>query len=153
MEVDLRYPEPRQRADERAAGRARGDTLKVAALFLTQHEGLERAARQLDGEVVDPLERDLAVDRQRRQELEQARREGAVVRAELEQLQLADPPLARLRSDELGDRERVQEALRLRLEDDLASDSVVEPLVDLGLGQRHWTVSLGGGEFRPVPRP
>src|SRR5207253_5696114 len=74
VEVDLRYAQPRQRADERAAGRARGNTLKVAALFLTQHEGLERAARQLDGEVVDPLERDLAVDRQRRQELEQARR-------------------------------------------------------------------------------
>src|SRR5207248_631129 len=29
--------------------------------------------------------------------------------------------------------------------DDLAADSVVEPLVDLSLGQRHWTVSLGGG--------
>src|SRR5262249_9161114 len=135
--VDLGYSEARERADERASRRPGRDAVEVAAALLRGHERVERAAREFDGEVVDSLEHDLAVHGEPRQQLEQARREGAVVRAELEQLQLADVAGARLRRDELPDRERVQETLRLGLEDDCPADRVVEPLVDLRLGQCH----------------
>ena len=77
------------------------------------------------------------MDGERGEELQHARRESAVVRAELEQLHLRGASLAGPRRDQLRDCVGMQVALRLRLEDDLAADGLVEVLVDLGLGQRH----------------
>src|SRR5581483_6633747 len=67
-------------------------------------------------------------------------REGAVVRAELEDPQVALPPLPRLRADEAGHGDRVVARLRLGREDDLAADVGVVAPVDLALaepGRRH----------------
>src|SRR5581483_5791467 len=137
VEAHLRHPQPHEAADERPARRPGRDPLELARLLLLGQEGLERRPRELDREEVDPVELHLPVDGQRGEQLRERQRERAVVRAQLEQLQLPPPPGARVPGGELRHRVRVQVALRLGLERDPPADRVVEPLVDLRLRQRH----------------
>ena len=134
VERELRRPRARQRPHERRAGRA-GRHLIEAGLAVCLESGLERPPRILDREVLDLAHHRLVVHAELGEQLEQRRREHAVVRADLEDLQIPSARRIRIGRNETRNRQGMQVRLGLGLEQDLAADRVVEARVDLGLGE------------------
>ena len=133
-EVDRRHAPGRDEGDESGVRGPRRPPHEVdAGRLLPVGHRLERAARELDGDVVDPVEVGLLLVAQPAQLGDRRTRELAVVRSELED---PDPPEAGApgpRGDQLRESLRMPTERSLGREHDLARDRVVVAGVDLAL--------------------